>query len=65
MVLFKIFNVAKKAYWRQDQRGYTNEANAGRWKLADAVSIGLDDEQVLIPSALTSEALRAYLKQCR
>lgn len=62
MVFFKIFSVSKKAYWRQDQRGYTNEANAGRWELAGIASIGLDDEQVIIPCSLTGEALKGCLK---
>jgi hypothetical protein len=61
MILFKIFNVSKKAYWRQDQRGYTNEVSAGRWELADIASIGLDDEQVVIPFSLTGEALKGCL----
>ena len=61
MILFKIFSVAKKAYWRQDQQGYTSESCAGSWELADIVSIGLDDEQVIIPCALAGEDLGALL----
>lgn len=61
MVLFKIFSTAKKAYWQQDCCGYVTEEHAGRWTLAEIVSFGLDDEQVVFPCSITGKALKAIL----
>lgn len=56
---FKVFNVDKKAYWQQNQCGYTQAASAGSWTLEQLALMGLDDEQVIIPANLSSDRLRA------
>lgn len=59
MIYYKIFNTDKKAYWHQNQCGYTQAADAGRWTLEQVALMGLDDEQVIIPANLSGDGLQA------
>ena len=56
---YRIFSIERRAYWTQDQYGYTDdEKEAGFWTADEIERLGLDDQQHLVPCQPSALALK-------